>query len=124
MKDAILKLRKQTNEQSIKAQHRVKKIAKFIASPKAVAFLLTSDFPVENPREQNRNFSYTNPLQTLKNENYIIFFGKFFSNFMVWNKILLEIKKSMEKDFFIFFIVTSTSYSFNFIFLLFMYKYV
>jgi hypothetical protein len=43
-------------------QHRVKKIAKFIASPKAVAFLLTSDFPVENPREQNRNFSYTTTL--------------------------------------------------------------
>ena len=46
-------------------QHRVKKNAKFIASPKAVAYLLTSDFPVENPREQNRNFSYTTTLQNI-----------------------------------------------------------
>lgn len=27
------------------------------------------DFPVENPRAQNRNFSYTNTLAVIKNEN-------------------------------------------------------
>ena len=39
-----------------------------------VLFLLASDFPSENPRTQNRNYSYTKPLplitHSLKSKKY------------------------------------------------------
>ncbi|WP_445749924.1 hypothetical protein, partial [Polaribacter sp.] len=37
----------------------------FLALPKVVASLPTSEFPPEIPRCQNRNFSYTNKLATI-----------------------------------------------------------
>jgi hypothetical protein len=44
----------------------------YLTYPKAVAFLQTSEFPLEIPRSQNRNFQYTTTLGTIKkivNEN-------------------------------------------------------
>jgi hypothetical protein len=43
----------------------------YLTYPKAVAFLQTSEFPLEIPRSQNRNFQYTTTLYNIKNENKI-----------------------------------------------------
>jgi hypothetical protein len=37
----------------------------YLTYPKAVAFLQTSEFPLEIPRSQNRNFQYTTTLPVI-----------------------------------------------------------
>tara|TARA_B110001452_G_scaffold260820_1_gene258780 strand:+ start:931 stop:1062 length:132 start_codon:yes stop_codon:yes gene_type:complete len=37
----------------------------YLAKLKLVAFLQTSEFPLEIPRSQNRNFQYTTTLPTI-----------------------------------------------------------
>ena len=55
----------------------------YLAKLKLVAFLQTSEFPMEIPRSQNRNFQYTNPLWVIKkneeNTNYYIYWNLNFS---------------------------------------------
>ena len=53
-------------QKSTKTQHRIKIIATLCLTKGRCCFV-TSDFPSENPRTQNRNYSYTNTLYNIEN---------------------------------------------------------
>jgi hypothetical protein len=59
----------------------------YLTYPKAVAFLQTSEFPLEIPRSQNRNFQYTTTLGNItKNEKNDKYFTVFYNLIFICTK--------------------------------------